>query len=214
MTPALRQTGVTSFQPMPVGEPLELSWPTLNRSLFSDPARYVAATRANPEYGRPGWTRDCGQRFHRGLDIAPLSPKATGRTTQVMFTDCSREEEYPSEEAVWEVDEPVFAVAEGVVHEVNRESERSDLGRYVVLAHRWPGSRGAYFTLYAHLESVVISVGAALPAGADLGRMGQTSSSADARNWMAIAPHLHFELWNGYGQAHNPEEFLRRWLPH
>jgi hypothetical protein len=42
--------------------------------------------------------------------------------------------------------------------------------------------------------------------------MGQTSRSADARNWLAIAPHLHFEARNESGQNYDPVEFLRRFL--
>jgi murein DD-endopeptidase MepM/ murein hydrolase activator NlpD len=43
--------------------------------------------------------------------------------------------------------------------------------------------------------------------------MGQTSRSADARNWMAIAPHLHFEVRDADGHAYDPVEFLKRFLP-
>ena len=40
--------------------------------------------------------------------------------------------------------------------------------------------------------------------------MGQTARSADARNWMAIAPHLHFEVRDAEGRAYEPVEFLKR----
>ncbi len=213
MMPTLRQSGVSTFQPLPVGEPLHLVWPTPNQLLFTAPERYLSTTRANPRYGQPGWTRDCGKRFHRGCDIAPLTLQPTGETTQVWFTDCAREIEYPSDEPTFTADEPVFAVADGVVREVNPEGERSELGQYVVLAHRWPAGGEAFYSLYAHLQDVHVQRGETVPAGRELGRMGQSSSSADARNWMAIAPHLHFEVWNGYGQAYDPEQFLRRWLP-
>jgi len=42
--------------------------------------------------------------------------------------------------------------------------------------------------------------------------MGQTSRIADARNWMRVAPHLHFEVRNAGEQAYDPVEFLRRYL--
>ena len=213
MMPSLRQTGVTRFEPLPHGEPLQLAWPTESRRLETDPARYAAGTRANAQYGLPGWTRDCGKRFHRGLDIAPARPVATGATTKVLFSDCAAGTEYESAEPVLQVDEPVFAVASGSVREVNDDPVRSELGCYVVLAHRWPGSGASFFTLYAHLQTMDVRRGAQLAAGDRVGTMGQTSSSADARNWMAVAPHLHFEVWTEYGQAHDPLQFLQRWLP-
>ena len=212
MMPRLRQSGVTSFEPLPVGQALTLHWPTLNQTLFSQPDQFLSVTRANAHYGKPGWTRDCGKRFHRGCDIAALRPQPTGETTQVWFTDCARELEYPSDEPTFRVDEPVFAVADGQVHEVNEEADRSELGQYVVLSHRWPGDGVAFYTLYAHLAQVVVAKGAAVRGGMALGQLGQTSASADARNWMAIAPHLHFEVWNEIGQAYDPLQFLVRWL--
>lgn len=212
MMPRLRQSGVTSFEPLPVGQALTLAWPTLNQTLFSQPDRFLSVTRANPNYGKPGWTRDCGKRFHRGCDIAALRPQATGLTTQVWFTDCARELEYPSDEPTFTVDEAVFAVAEGRVHEVNGEADRSELGQYVVLAHQWPGDGSAFYTLYAHLAQVAVVKGASVRGGMEIGLLGQTSASADARNWMAIAPHLHFEVWNEVGQAYDPLQFLVRWL--
>lgn len=212
MMPSLRQTGVTSFVPLPHGEPLLLSWPTESRLLSTDSGRYAAATRANPQYGLPGWTRDCGKRFHRGLDIAPARPRATGATTRVMFSDCLAGTEYESVEPVVEVDEPVFAIAAGQVREANDDPSRSELGCYVVLAHRWPACGAAFYSLYAHLQAVVVPRGGAVAAGGRVGTMGQTSASADARNWMAVAPHLHLEVWNEFGQAFDPLLFLQRWL--
>ena len=49
-------------------------------------------------------------------------------------------------------------------------------------------------------------------AGQKLGVMGQTSRSADARNWMAVAPHLHFEVRNAAGESYDPVEFLSRFV--
>jgi murein DD-endopeptidase MepM/ murein hydrolase activator NlpD len=190
----------------------KLAWPTLNRLLFSDPARFFSRTRANPDYGKPGWTRDCGRRFHRGCDIAPVNPRPAGWTTKVWFTDCARDLEYPSDEPVFTVDEPVFAVAAGEVTEVNGEESASEFGLYVVLRHRGPGEWPWFETLYAHLGAVVVSAGARVSAGQEIGRMGQTSSIADARNWLAVAPHLHFEAWSEDGSAYDPVELLQNGL--
>ena len=42
--------------------------------------------------------------------------------------------------------------------------------------------------------------------------MGTTSRVADARNWMAVAPHLHIEFWDAHKKAYDPEAFLRAHL--
>lgn len=201
------------FQPLPSGEPLRLHWPTQNRSLFAAPGAFFARTRVNPGYGRPGWTRDCGKRLHRGCDIAPVAPTPTGTTVTVLFSDCERGVEFASAEPAFTCDEDVFAVAEGRVVEANADEGASIAGRFIVLEHRWPSGGEAFFTYYAHLRSLDAAAGAAVAAGQGIGRMGQTSSSADARRWMAIAPHLHFEAWNASRKPYNPEDFLRAFLP-
>lgn len=201
-----------NFVPLP-DEPLRISWPTENRSLFAEPEKFFARTRANAEYGRPGFTRDCGRRFHRGCDIAPVAPVTTGGTTTVMFSDCATGTEYASKEPTFVCDEGVFVVFGGVVAEVNADEASSLLGLHVIIEHRWPVGGGKFFTLYAHLRSIAVVAGETLRAGQVIGRMGQTSSSADARNWMAIAPHLHFETWDDARAPHDPELFLRTFLP-
>lgn len=200
------------FAPLP-DEPLRISWPTANRNLFVDPGNFFARTRANPDYGRPGYTRDCGRRLHRGCDIAPVAARATGGTTTVMFSDCAAGTEYASEEPTFICDEDVFTVFGGVVAEVNTDEASSLLGLHIVIEHRWPAGGGKFYTLYAHLRSIAVAQGDSLRAGQVVGRMGQTSSSADARNWMAIAPHLHFEAWDASRAPYDPELFLRTFLP-
>jgi murein DD-endopeptidase MepM/ murein hydrolase activator NlpD len=96
----------------------------------------------------------------------------------------------------------VFA---GKVAEIVKDVNVSDFGKHVIIEHRWPGSGERFFTLYAHLAEISV-------AGRRIGKMGQTSRSADARNWLAIAPHLHFEVRNAAGQSYDPVEFLRRFL--
>lgn len=203
-----------AFIPLPVSEALRLAWPTLARGLFASPSDYFARTRANPQYGLPGFTRDCGRRFHRGCDIAPVTPRATGRTTVVQFSDCERGVEYNSEEPVFLVDDPIFAVAAGRVVEIVADESVSLYGRHLVLEHRWPVSGRPFFTLYAHLAELVVIADQRVDAGQRLGTMGQSSSSADARNWMAIAPHLHFEAWDEVRRPYDPAAFLRAFLPH
>lgn len=210
--PAREVPNAGSFVALP-DEPLRISWPTGNRNLFAGPEKFFARTRVNPNYGRPGFTRDCGRRFHRGCDIAPVSPVATGAVTMVMFSDCAAGTEFASEEPVFVCDEDVFAVFGGVVVAAETDEGASLLGLHVVVEHRWPVGGELFFTLYGHLRSLAVSVGDSLRAGQVVGRMGQTSSSADARNWMAIAPHVHFEAWDGARRAFDPELFLRTFLP-
>lgn len=202
----------TRFEPLPAGESLRLCWPTPNHTLFTAPEKFFARTRVNPDFGRPGMTRDCGKGFHRGCDIAPVSPTPTGRTTTVMFSDCAKNIEYPSEEPTFTCDDKIYAVFGGRVVEVCVQESASLLGRHIVIEHIWPVSTRTFFTLYGHLETVCISAGDIICAGQCIGRMGQTSSSAYARTWMAIAPHLHFEAWNGNRAPFDPELFLCSFL--
>jgi murein DD-endopeptidase MepM/ murein hydrolase activator NlpD len=201
------------FQPLPDAEPLILAWPTPSRSLRGDPDRYFAFTAANPRYGRPGWTRDCGRRFHRGCDIAPVRITRTGRRVTVRFSDLRTGREYPSREEVLVPHDPVFAVSAGAVEEACADEAASDYGLHVVLRHAWPGGRADFFTLYAHLAEVQVARGQTVEAGTRLGTMGTTSRIADARTWMAIAPHLHFEAWDARGRPYDPTAFLAAFLP-
>jgi murein DD-endopeptidase MepM/ murein hydrolase activator NlpD len=193
------------FVPLPEGEPLRIAWPTPNRALFDAPERFFARTRVNADYGKPGWTRDCGKRFHRGCDIAPVNVTATGKTTRVIFTDCATGKDFESEEPTFVPHDEVFCVFAGKVAESVKDENASDFGKHVIIEHHWPGSGEKFFTLYAHLAEINVT-------GQRIGKMGQTSRSADARNWLAIAPHLHFEVRNAAGESYDPVEFLRRFV--
>ena len=192
------------FTALPDDEFVRLAWPTPNRHLFDAPEKFFARTRVNPDYGKPGWTRDCGKRFHRGCDIAPANVTATGKTTAVNFTDCATGKEFESVEPTFVPHDDVFPVFEGTIVEAVTDESVSDFGKHVLMEHRWPGSGGKFFTLYAHLAEV--------EGGLRIGKMGQTSRSEDARNWMAIAPHLHFEVRDADGNNYDPVEFLKRFL--
>ena len=217
MAPPTRET---RFVPVPRGESIRIAWPTPNQQLWTAPENFFARTRVNPDFGKPGWTRDCGRRFHRGCDIAPIRSTATGQTTTVNFTDCATGKDFTSAEPTWIPHDEVWAVFPGRIIEAVTDESDSDFGRHVVLEHRWPHSNTKFFTLYGHLAEVSVS---ALAGVADsdfvaasvtlLGRLGQTARSADARNWMAIAPHLHFEVWDATGASYDPVEFLKKFLP-
>jgi len=201
-------TGYQQFWPLPSGETIRIAWPTANHMLFDSPEKFFARTRANPDYGKPGWTRDCGKRFHRGCDIAPVNVTATAETTRVIFTDCATGKDFESEEPTFVPHDEVFCAFNGKVHEIVDDEALSDFGKHVVIEHTWPRSREKFFTVYAHLADIRCQ--SPVASGQDLGTMGQTSRSADARNWMAIAPHLHFEVRNAAGESYDPVEFLYR----
>ena len=201
------------FSPLPEGETLVLAWPTPNRHLHDRPRRFFATTRANAEYGMPGWTRDCGNRFHRGCDIAPVHVTRTGRETVVLFSDCETGTEYESAEPTFEPHDEVYAVCGGNVVEDCDKPRRSDLGRHVVIAHCWPCDGERFYTLYGHLAELAVGPGQSVAPGQPIGIMGTSSRSEDARNWLAIAPHLHFEVWNADRQPMDPVAFLKRYLP-
>jgi hypothetical protein len=204
----------SQFLALPRDKRLRIAWPTPNRFLFDAPDKFFVRTRANADYGKPGWTRDCGKRFHRGCDIAPVEVTATGQTTRVIFTNCSTHTDFESEEPTFVPHDAVFCVFDGAVTEVVADEKVSDFGKHVVIEHVWPLGRAKFFTLYAHLSEVCsLSAPSPIFQGAKIGRMGQTSRSADARNWMAIAPHLHFEVRDAGGRSYDPAEFLKRYLP-
>jgi peptidase M23-like protein len=202
------------FLTLPDNERLRIAWPTANHFLFDAPESFFACTRVNPDYGKPGWTRDCGKRFHRGCDIVPVKVTATGLTTRVVFTDCTTNTDFENEEPTHVPHDDVFCVFDGTVTEIVVDENVSDFGKHVVIEHAWPHSGAKFFTLYAHLSEVfAVPVSSRIPQGARVGRMGQTSRNADARNWMAIAPHLHFEVRDAGGRSYDPVEFLKRFLP-
>ncbi len=123
------------FLTLPDGEHLRIAWPTANRFLFDAPEKFFARTRVNPDYGKPGWTRDCGKRFHRGCDIAPVKVTATGRLTRVIFTDCATNKDFESEEPTFVPHDDVFCVFDGIVAEVVADEGVSDFGKYIVIEH-------------------------------------------------------------------------------
>jgi hypothetical protein len=200
------------FVPLPDGEPIRLAWPTPNHALFDAPERFFARTRVNPDYGKPGLTRDCGKRLHRGCDITPVTVTATGGTARVMFTDCATGRDFESDEPAFTPHDDVFCVCDGRVLEIVEDENASDFGRHIVIEHTWPRSRTNFYTLYAHLSEISVAPGATLVPGQRIGRMGQTSRSPDARHWMLIAPHLHFEVRDAAGKSYDPVVFLRACL--
>lgn len=76
-------------------------------------------------------------------------------------------------------DTRIFAAAVGVVTAVGHGS--SGYGNYVVIEHP-----GGYSSLYGHLSSALVTQGAAVTQGQQIGVEGSTG--------MSTGPHLHFEV--------------------
>ncbi len=88
---------------------------------------------------------------------------------------------------------PVRAVAKARVEYTS--DDYASYGPIVILNHG-----DGFFTLYAHLSEILVSVGQEVTPGQILGRLGDTGSLK--------GPILHFEVRKG-GTALNPEDWLR-----
>jgi hypothetical protein len=102
--------------------------------------------------------------LHEGIDIRPIHRDAQGNPT-----------------------DQVRAAAAGTAVHVSHEAGASNYGRYVVLEHRWDGC--SFYTLYAHLASILVKPGQSLRQGESLGIMGFTGSGIDRKR-----AHTHFEV--------------------
>ena len=103
-------------------------------------------------------------RFHEGIDIRPMQRDARGEPLDA-----------------------VRAIADGTVVYTNVVSGYSNYGRYVVVEHRWDGS--SYYSVYAHLASIMAKAGAKVNRGDQLGVMGHTGDGLDQAR-----AHVHLEL--------------------
>ncbi|MCC5806618.1 MAG: M23 family metallopeptidase [Opitutales bacterium] len=165
-----------------------LHWPTPGDG-FEEGEPYenwVQATASgNPESALFGCVRNNGNRFHEGLDIAPVLPRRRGEAT-----------------------DPVFAVMDGRVAYINRAAGNSGYGRYIVVVH--DGVRPAVHTLYAHLASIAegIEEGARVEGGQTLGIMGRSAGGYTIPRHRA---HLHLEvglrLTDGFQAWYDRQEF-------
>lgn len=132
--------------------------------------RWVAETR----FGRPfangrvsnaggsgefGACRDNGARRHAGIDLI----------SNVSLT------------------QPILAGAPGYVHSIrNYVPAGANQGRRVIIRHEINGR--VYFTLYAHLSRVDVSVGQRVNEGTRIGAKGNSGATASSTG------HLHFEV--------------------
>ena len=91
------------------------------------------------------------------------------------------------------VEGPLYATADGVVDTIISNCTVGDRGcgggwgNYVKIKHDFEGE--VYYTQYAHMKSIDLSVGDEVRAGQEIGIMGTTGRSD--------GNHVHFELWRG-----------------
>lgn len=91
---------------------------------------------------------------------------------------------------------PAYAVESGVIVKAYSNS----LGGLAIILR---GNSGDEY-YYAHQERNTVSSGQRVSAGEQIGTVGTSGNAA------GTAPHVHFELWPGGGNAVNPTEFVRR----
>lgn len=171
----------TAAPPVAVGGPLGLVLPTANKAIFSEhPEEFYQHTdrtfegvRSKPwSGGRYGFVRDQKRtaagivftKFHEGIDIRPVKRDKAGEPL-----------------------DDVFAIADGKVVYVSTVSSRSNYGNYVVIQHDW--GEGPFYSLYAHLKSVMIETGQPVKAGQRVARMGYTGAGINRER-----AHVHVEL--------------------
>ena len=176
--------------------------PTENDALFQGdgPEFYMRTYRQPKPNVKPGWTagqygfvrnvRHTSQgviysRFHEGIDIRPLRRNARGEPLDEIMT-----------------------IADGEVVYVNEGANRSNYGRYIVIEHWWDDS--PYYSLYAHLKSIGVSIGDQVNQGEIIGVMGYTGRGINRDR-----AHLHLEINLMLSEAFNVwyEDHLKRAAP-
>ena len=90
---------------------------------------------------------------------------------------------------------PIYAANNGVVEIAGYNSTN---GNYIYINHN-----NGYYTIYAHLSTILVKKGQAVSMGTKIGTMGSTGFSTGT--------HLHFSIYKGYpyrgGIAQNPLKF-------
>ncbi len=87
-------------------------------------------------------------------------------------------------EADSDLGDKVVAAAKGTVRSASHQGSANGFGNLVKIEHS-----GGYFTYYAHLKTISVSVGQSVARGAKIGTLGNTSKPGNN-----ITPHLHYEV--------------------
>ncbi|MEO0446093.1 MAG: M23 family metallopeptidase [Verrucomicrobiota bacterium] len=160
--------------------PFQLSLPTENQSLFSDPSQFYMYTIRNFE-GKTSYPWTAGQygfvrnqkrtaegmlmsRFHEGIDIRPI--RRDGNKVPLDL---------------------VYSMASGKVVYTNGTSSHSSYGRYVVVEHSF--EEASLYSLSAHLADIRVTSGQAVTTKTALGKLGYSGVGLDRTR-----AHVHVEL--------------------
>jgi hypothetical protein len=183
------------FAPLPSGRfDSPPCFPTPNGRLFEgEEEGYVAKTRTNDRYGFPGWTREQGERFHKGVDILPVQYEKLKQTVRISYYDPHTHESFSRREPVLVPKDEIYSVLDGTVIMANQDEERSGYGRYIMIEHNFPNG-DPFISMYAHLNKVEVKKGQQVITGDRIGWMGTTSSNAGGRTYLKAIPHCHFEI--------------------
>jgi murein DD-endopeptidase MepM/ murein hydrolase activator NlpD len=168
--------------------------PTPNDKI-SDPecAGYAARTPGNETYGKPGWTRNFGGRFHKGVDILPTKWTEAKEKVEIEYVDNRTRKTFTRIEPVKIPKDEIYAILDGTVVVENINERKSGYGKYVILEHKWAdGSR--FLSMYCHLARVDVDLGDDVKQGDQIGLMGQTSNNSGGRRFLKAIPHMHFEV--------------------
>ena len=155
---------IMSFNGLVVGEPLEVGVAVII------PDGEVA-TPSNPSPRTTPRTRVAGLPEHRGYYMRPI---IGGRRSRGLHG-------YNGVDLANTCSEPVLSSAEGTIIITRASGWNGGYGRYVVVAH----PNGTQ-TLYAHLSSILGSVGQKIAQGSQIATIGSTGNSTGC--------HLHFEI--------------------
>jgi murein DD-endopeptidase MepM/ murein hydrolase activator NlpD len=169
-------------------------FPTPNTNLIDGKAEgFAARTRTNDQYGLPGWTRGDGKRFHKGVDISPLSYEKTRQTVRIEYRDPRTGKSFVKKETVLIPKDKIFSILDGKVVVVNSDENRSGYGRYVMIEHQF-ADKSPFISMYAHLDRITVQSGQVISRGHHVGWMGRTSSNSGGRSYLKAIPHCHFEV--------------------
>jgi len=169
-------------------------FPTPNDRLGSESTLgFAARIRTNEQYGMPGWTRDMGGRFHKGVDILPIQFEKIDKKVRINYYDPKTKKSFVANEPVLVPKDEIFSILDGVVLVANQEEERSGYGRYIMIQHKFANG-SPFLSMYAHLDRVNVKEGTRVNRGDRIGGMGSTSSNAGGRNFLKFVPHCHFEI--------------------
>jgi murein DD-endopeptidase MepM/ murein hydrolase activator NlpD len=168
--------------------------PTPNDQIINEECLgYAARTPGNPTYGMPGWTRNFGARFHKGIDILPTKWTTTSENIEIEYVDNRTRKSFTRIEKVKVPKDEVYAILDGKVVVENTDPKKSGYGKYVVLEHQWADGT-TFLSMYCHLSQIEVDRGETITRGTQIGMMGQTSSNAGGRKFLKAIPHMHFEV--------------------